>query len=74
MYIKKERRFVWLAFDRNTKRILAFKVGDRSEASLNDLLEDISHCKVNTFASDYYSVYSSVISGGKLIQGKAHLR
>jgi insertion element IS1 protein InsB len=60
---KSNKRWVWLALCRRTRQIVAFVIGDRSEATCRQLWERIPeayrHC--HTF-SDFWEAYQLVFS------------
>ncbi len=62
---KKENKYrVWLAMDVNTRRIIAFHVGDRSKDSAQKLWNNIPEIyrRKAIFYTDQYESYESVIS------------
>ena len=61
-YIKKSNKIrIWTAVDRNEFRFAAFEVGDGSEQALKKILNNISHCFINTICSDANFAYSKFI-------------
>ena len=66
VYSKDIQRWVWIALCRRTRQVVAFFVGDRSEASCrqlwNRLPEAYRHCR--TF-SDFWDAYPKVFVTGK---------
>ena len=63
---KSHKRWVWLALCRRTRQIVAFFIGDRSEASCRQLWQRIpetyKHC--STY-SDFWEAYQKVFATGK---------
>ena len=66
VYSKDNQRWVWIALCRRTRQIVAFYVGDRSEASCRKLWNRIPEAYRNcpTF-SDFWDAYQKVWTTGK---------
>ncbi len=66
VYSKDNQRWVWIALCRRTRQIVAFFVGDRSEASCRELLNRIpkAYRGCHTF-SDFWDAYQKVFATGK---------
>ena len=60
---KKNKQWVWLAFDRETRQALAFYVGDRSRQSAQHLWSRIPllYRRQATFSTDAWPAYEGVI-------------
>ena len=67
---KREKIWVWLAVDRDSKELLGYEVGSRGKKTLKKLLRTIAHIRCDTYASDSWKVYKNVIPQQKLIQSK----
>jgi IS1 family transposase len=63
---KDNQRWVWIALCRRTRQIVAFFVGDRSEASCRQLWERLpeAYRRCRTF-SDFWDTYQKVFATGK---------
>jgi IS1 family transposase/transposase-like protein len=63
---KDNQRWVWIALCRRTRQIVAFFVGDRSEASCRKLWERLpeAYRRCRTF-SDFWDAYQKVFATGK---------
>lgn len=63
---KQEKRWLWVALCRRTRQIVAFVIGDRSEASCRRLFKripaDYRHC---TTYSDFWAAYAKVFQRGR---------
>ena len=66
VYSKDNQRWVWIALCRRTRQIVAFYVGDRSEASCRELWNRIpqAYRGCPTF-SDFWDAYQKVLTTGK---------
>lgn len=66
VYSKDNQRWVWIALCRRTRQIVAFYVGDRSEASCRELWNRIpeAYRSCPTF-SDFWDAYQKVWTTGK---------
>jgi len=63
---KDNQRWVWIALCRRTRQVVAFFVGDRSEASCRQLWERLpkAYRRCRTF-SDFWDAYQKVFATGK---------
>jgi IS1 family transposase len=58
---KSAKRWLWIAICRRTRQVVAFALGDRSEASCETLWERIpSSYKICQTFSDFWSAYSKI--------------
>lgn len=66
VYSKDNQRWVWIALCRRTRQVVAFFVGDRSEASCRELWHKIpeAYRGCHTF-SDFWDAYQKVFATGK---------
>jgi len=58
---KKQKRWLWLAVCRNTKRILGFCTGDRGSKTLAKLMHRISPIKCERYYTDKHAPFAKVI-------------
>ena len=60
---KKEKQWLWLALDRNTRQIIGVYIGDRSAASAQNLFNSIPtiYSLSAHFYTDYWAAYNSAI-------------
>jgi len=60
---KANRHWVWIAMDATTRQVLAFHVGDRSQASAEQLWANLpaSYREQAIVYTDHYAVYKGVI-------------
>ncbi|PWT86708.1 MAG: IS1 family transposase [Acidobacteria bacterium] len=60
---KANRQWVWIAMDATTRQVLAFHVGDRSQASAQQLWANVPvrYREQAMFYTDHYAVYKGVI-------------
>ena len=68
---KKQKLWIWIALDRETKEVLAWQTGSRGKKTLKKLLIQISHISCDYYATDKWKVYRQLIPDNKLIQSKA---
>ena len=66
VFSKDNQRWVWIALCRRTRQVVAFFVGDRSEASCRQLWERLpkAYRRCRTF-SDFWNTYQKVFATGK---------
>ncbi len=64
---KANKQWVWLAFDRQTRQVIAFFVGDRSRESARQLWRRLprAYREQATFSSDDWEAYKGVIPAGQ---------
>jgi insertion element IS1 protein InsB len=60
---KAKRQWVWIAMDATTRRVIAFHVGDRSQASAEQLWANLPavYREQAMFYTDQYAVYKGII-------------
>jgi len=70
---RKQKRWVWIAYHRNTRQILDFEIGCRGFKTAKKLFTRLEqNYKIDSFATDHWSVYHQVISKDKHIVGKMY--
>ena len=69
---KKNQRWLWYAFDKYNKRIVAHCFGDRSNQTLHELLKLLKPFKIKYFCTDDYKSYSSLLPRNQHIVGKKY--
>ena len=69
--VKKQKIWIWIALDRDTREILGWEVGSRGGKSLKKLLGKISHITCDYYATDHWKVYRKLIPEEKLVQSKS---
>ena len=57
--------------DRTGKRVLDFTIGDRSETTAKQLLENIRKIKVETYHTDYWKAYEGILPPKRQVQSRA---
>lgn len=63
---RKNKRWVWLAQCRRTRQIVAYAVGDRSEATCHLLWERVpASYKHGLLYTDFWSAYAEVLPAGQ---------
>ena len=62
---------MWTAVNRENKKLVGFELGTREAKHLKNLFTNISHIKVNKYASDYWKAYNLIDHKKRLI-GKSH--
>ena len=69
---KKEKKlWIWKAYCRETKELVAFECGDRDFASLVRLVSKLRGYKIKIICTDYFRPYRKLIPEHMLIQSKA---
>ena len=58
---KTRQRWLWYAYDRETKKILAYVVGRRTDQSCQELLHKLSGYSIETFHTDNWESYRKYI-------------
>lgn len=62
VYEKTRKRWVWLALCRATRQVVAYAIGDRSEATCRKLWESIPEAyHAGHFYSDFWEAYRAVL-------------
>ena len=67
---KKNKRWLWYAYEPVSKKIIAHVFGDRSRYTLNRLLELLEPFNISLISTDLFAVYQAVIPEQKHIVGK----
>ena len=61
-YSKKVQKcWIWKVFDRESRRLLAWELGDRSAATRRRLLEKLKHWTVTVYCTDDLPAYAKEI-------------
>ena len=63
--------WVWVATDRATRKIIAFKIGGRDSGTLKTMIYQWKF-KAKTYYTDYYNAYGDVLPKKSHVTGKAH--
>ena len=66
---KKQKFWIWIALDQETKELPAWQTGSRGKKTLKKLLVQLSHISCDYYAGDKWKVYRELIPEKKLIQG-----
>ncbi|WP_448520125.1 IS1 family transposase [Rhodoflexus sp.] len=62
MFKKKNKRWLWTAISRTTRKIVAFFIGDRSETSCMELWKRVpERLKKGITYSDFWKPYAKII-------------
>ena len=64
---KQGKRWLWYAYDKETRKILGFQVGKRNDKSCKSLLKKLSHLKIEKYCTDEWKSYK------KYIQQEQHI-
>ena len=67
---KKGERWVWYAYCPTTKKILAFQIGKRNNASCKKLMTKLAHLQIATFCTDDWKPYKKNIPSKKHVISK----
>jgi insertion element IS1 protein InsB len=67
---KRQKLWLWIALDRDTRTILAWHLGSRGKKSLKVLLSQIQHIACEYYATDKWKIYRQLLPKEKLIQSK----
>jgi insertion element IS1 protein InsB len=62
---KENRKWVWMAICRNTKRMLGFQIGGRGKKTLQKLYEKIKPMEVITYYTDKHAPYGCILPKDK---------
>ncbi len=63
---KKNKLWIWKAYDRHTNRLIDWICGDRSHKTLRRPLDRLSRLKIHFFCADQYEAYQTLIPENKL--------
>ena len=61
MWVKKQKLWVWLAYDRDRQQVLGWQVGDRDNHTGRRLLEQIEKVDCCYYASDHWKSYNKFL-------------
>jgi insertion element IS1 protein InsB len=67
---KKNKLWIWLAFDRSGQRLIDWQCGNRDAATLNRLLERLKPWSVTLYCTDDYAPYDTLLPVGRHYIGK----
>src|SRR3954469_2212478 len=67
---KKNKLWIWLAFDRSGQRLVDWECGGRDAATLNRLLERLKPWSVTLYCTDDYAPYDTLLPVGRHYIGK----
>ena len=67
---KKKKLWIWKAYCRETKTLVAFEFGDRDFAALVGLVSKLKGYKVKIFFTDHFGPYQKLIPEHMLFQSK----
>src|SRR4051794_41458973 len=67
---KKNKLWIWLAFDRSGQRLVDWQCGGRDAATLNRLLERLKPWSVTLYCTDDYAPYDKLLPVGRHYIGK----
>src|SRR3954469_13941054 len=67
---KKNKLWIWLAFDRSGQRLIDWQCGNRDAATLNRLLERLKLWSVTLYCTDDYAPYDTLLPVGRHYIGK----
>ena len=69
---KQKKLWIWLAYSRARKRVIACEVGSRGVKTLKKLWRKIALFKPDVVCTDNYKVYNRVIPNDILVQSKRY--
>ena len=69
---KQKKLWIWLAYSRARKRIIACEVASRGVKTLKKLWKKLALFKPDVVCTDNYKVYSRVIPNNILVQSKRY--
>ncbi len=58
---KQGKRWLWYAYDKSTKKMLAFHIGKRNDKSCKALMKKLSHLQIEKYCTDDWSSYKKYI-------------
>jgi IS1 family transposase/transposase-like protein len=67
---KNGKRWFWYAYDKHTKKILAFHIGSRSDSACKMLMKKLVHLEIDTFYTDDWDAYKKNIPKDKHVISK----
>jgi IS1 family transposase len=68
---KKEKIWIFKAYDRHRKRLIHWEFGDRSHATFKKLFDRLRKWKILFYCGDHWSGFSKIIPNNRLFQGKS---
>ena len=67
---KKNKLWIWLAFDRSGQRLVDWECGSRDAATLNRLLERLKPWSVTLYCTDDYAPYDTLLPVGRHLSAR----
>ena len=69
---KKKKQKIWIfkAYDRHRKRLIDWEFGDRCHATFKKLFDRLKKWKILFYCGDHWSGFSKIIPNKSLFQGK----
>ena len=67
---KEEKLWIWKALNHDTRELIDWECGDRSEKTAAALIERLRKTGAKLYIADEYVVYANLIPRGRLYQGK----
>lgn len=67
---KKNRRWLWYAWEPRDKRVIAHAFGKRNNETLEQLLSLLAPFKIGIYCTDHFGAYTSTLPSDKHIIGK----
>ena len=67
---KKNRRWLWYAWEPRYKRVIAHAFGKRNAETMEQLLNLLSRFEIGTYCTDHFGVYTSALPREKHVIGK----
>jgi insertion element IS1 protein InsB len=68
---KAGKRWVWYAYDKETKQVLAFQIGKSNDKSCEALLKKLAHLTIETYCTDDWKSYKKYIPKEKHVVSKS---
>ena len=65
MFKKKNKRWIWIAICRSSKRIVGFVIGSRGKKTAKKLWQQIKHITCKQYCTDYWQAYESFVAADK---------
>ena len=69
--VKKTQVWIWKAYCRTTGQLIDWECGDRSSATLEEMLSRLRRFSVSIYFADGWKAYAELIPSDMLIQTKA---
>ena len=67
---KKSKLWIWKAYHRDTGKLVDWECGHRDERTGGELITRLEWWDVETYCTDHYPIYNTLISADKLVQTK----